>query len=134
MVLKLRVKISYKGKCIESIGIVNSGFAGREPEITLPETLAKELLGETPSLILIDKILADGTRTLLPKTKESLDLYVVTEDRVEGPIKVKAFIVRSRAILINDSATSALHIVIIDPKEGIWCFRDELGKRERRGK
>jgi hypothetical protein len=34
---------------------------------------------------------------------------------------------------LNDALLSRLRVVIIDPFEGIWCFRDELGKRERRG-
>jgi len=125
--------VCYRGRCVEAVGIANSGFAGREPEITLPETLAKELLGEIQSLVLVERLLADGTRVLLSKTTEVLNLYVVTEDRVEGPVGVRAYIVKSRVVLLNDSAISALRIVIIDPKEGIWCFRDELGRRERRG-
>jgi len=40
---------------------------------------------------------------------------------------------RSRLVLLNDAVLSRLHIVIIDPFEGLWCFRDELGRRERRG-
>jgi len=91
------------------------------------------LLGEIPPLILVERLLADGTRTLLSKTTEALNLYVVAEDRVEGPVPVKAYIVKGRVVLLNDSAISALRIAIIDPKEGIWCFRDELGRKERRG-
>ena len=69
----------------------------------------------------------------LARTIEPLDLYLITEDRVEGPIKVYAYIVKGKFILLNDSTLSALRIVIIDPRDGIWCFRDELGKKEKRG-
>jgi hypothetical protein len=62
-----------------------------------------------------------------------VDTYLITEDRVEGPIKTYAYVMRSRLVLLNDAVLSRLHIVIIDPFEGLWCFRDELGRRERRG-
>jgi len=133
VVLKHRIRLCCENECTDTIGIANTGFAGAEPEITLPETLARELLGEAPPLILVERVLADGTRVLLPKATKALSLYVVTDDRVEGPVEVKAYVVKSRVVLLNDSALSSLRIVIIDPKEGVWCFRDELGRRERRG-
>ena len=133
MVLKLRIRICYGSKCVDSIGIANSGFAGREPEITLPDSLARALLGDRSSFVFIDRVLADGTRIALARTVDPLQLYLVTEDRVEGPVKVYAYIVRGGVVLLNDSTLSALRVVIIDPREGIWCFRDEIGKKERRG-
>ncbi len=133
MVLKLRIRICYKNKCVESVGIANSGFTGREPEITIPEYIARELLGEGVTLTLVDRLLADGSRVSLARTVEPLNLYLVAEDRIEGPIKVYAYIIRGRFILLNDSVLSTLRVVIIDPWKGIWCFRDELGKKERKG-
>ncbi len=133
MVLKLRIRLCYENECVESVGIANSGFTGREPEITIPDYIARELLGEGAALMLVDRLLADGSRVSLARTVEPLDLYLITEDRIEGPVKVYAYVIRGRFILLNDSALSALRVVIIDPWRGIWCFRDELGKRERRG-
>jgi len=133
MVLKLKIKLCYKGTCIESIGIANTGFSSRSPEITLPDHLARGILGEGTSLTFVEKVLADGTRTVLARTSEQLDLYLIADDRVEGPVKVYAYIVKGRAILLSDSTLKALKVVIIDPLEGVWCFRDEIGKKERRG-
>jgi hypothetical protein len=31
-------------------------------------------------------------------------------------------------VILSDKALFALNIVIINAGEGIWCFRDELGK------
>ena len=132
MVLRLRIRICYSNKCIDSIGIASSGFVGREPEITLPHALANELLKDV-STTLVEKVLADGSKTFVPRTTSKLDLYLVADDRTEGPVKVYAYITRSRVILLNDATLSALKVVIIDPFEGLWCFRDEIGKRERRG-
>jgi hypothetical protein len=133
VVLRLRIRMHYGGKHVEGLGIANSGFAGREPEMALPQDLIRELLGERPRTVLVERTLADGSRTLLPKLMESLDVYVVTEDRIEGPVRTYAYATRGRFILLNDALLSALRVVIIDPFEGVWCFRDELGKRERRG-
>lgn len=133
MVLRLRVKICHGEKCAETIGIAATGFSGREPEITIPVDTAREVLGEGPRVIMVERVLADGTRVMLARSEDPLDLYLITDDRIEGPIRVYAYIVRSGFTLLNDATLSALKIVIIDPREGIWCFRDELGRYERRG-
>ncbi len=38
----------------------------------------------------------------------------------------------ARQVLSNDKLLWRLGIVIIEAGEGIWCFRDEIGKKERR--
>jgi hypothetical protein len=118
---------------VEGLGIANSGFAGREPEVVLPQELVRELLGEGPNVVLIERVLADGSRVFLPRLTDPLNIYVITEDRVEGPVKAYAYITRGRFILLNDALLSKLRIVILDPFEGVWCFKDELGRMERRG-
>lgn len=133
MVLRLKVRICRGGRCVETIGIANTGFSGREPEITLSLDIAREVLGDKPRTIVVERVLADGSRVMLARSEDPLDLYLVAEDRVVGPVKVYAYIVRSGFTLLNDATLSALKIVILDPKEGVWCFRDELGRYERRG-
>jgi hypothetical protein len=133
MVLRLRIRVCCDEKCVEDLGIANSGFAGKEPEIALPQELVRELIGEEPSVILFERVLADGSRALLPRLSNPLNVYLVAEDRVEGPVRSYAYITKGRFILLNDALLSRLRVVIIDPFEGVWCFRDELGKRERRG-
>jgi hypothetical protein len=34
--------------------------------------------------------------------------------------------------LLNDKLLGGLGIALIDFAEGVWCFRDELGRREHR--
>uniref|UniRef100_A0A7C5TH53 Uncharacterized protein n=1 Tax=Ignisphaera aggregans TaxID=334771 RepID=A0A7C5TH53_9CREN len=133
MVLRLRIRICYSGKCIEGLGIANSGFAGREPEVVIPQEFVRELIGGESGVVLVERILADGSRVLLPKLLQPLDIYLVAEDRVEGPVKSFAYITRGKFILLNDALLSRISVVIIDPFEGIWCFKDEIGKKERRG-
>lgn len=133
MVLRLSVRVCCGGQCIEGLGIANSGFAGKDPEIVMPQELVARLVSGSPNVILVERVLADGSRVLLPRLVHPLDVYLVTEDRVEGPIKTHVYITRGRFILLNDALLSRLRIVILDPFEGIWCFKDEIGKKERRG-
>ena len=100
--------------------------------MAIPQSIARELLGESPQLTLVERVLADGSRVMLARTVEHVEVYVAAEDRVVGPVEAYAYITRGGPVLINDSALSKLRIVIIDPFEGVWCFRDEVGKRERR--
>jgi hypothetical protein len=111
---------------------------GSAPQTRLKQLFTNIESGETlisgsPNVILVERVLADGSRVLLPRLVHPLDVYLVTEDRVEGPIKTHVYITRGRFILLNDALLSKLRIVILDPFEGIWCFKDETGKKERRG-
>ena len=133
MVLRLKIRICYRDRCIETVAIASSGFIGRDPEITLPRSLVEKLLGRNFSTVIVEKVLADGSIVDLERISESLKLYLLTEDRVIGPVDVHAYIIRGRFVLLNDATLSTLRIVIIDPRDGIWCFRDELSRRERRG-
>jgi len=50
-VLRLRIRI-----CLDGVGITNIGFASREPEVTLLEHIARTLLGEKSSFVLMKRI------------------------------------------------------------------------------
>ncbi|MFZ8782602.1 MAG: hypothetical protein ACO2OR_01240, partial [Desulfurococcaceae archaeon] len=99
MVLRLRIKICGGESRVETAGLANTGFAGRDPEVVLPQELVVQLLGREPSTLLVERVLADGSRVFLPRTTKPLDLYVVTSDRVEGPVKAYAHVTRSRVVL-----------------------------------
>lgn len=133
MVLKLKVRICYKDKCVESIGVASTGFIGGEPEIILPEHIVREFSGEKLLFTLSERVLADGSRVAMMRSLEPLDLYIVAEDKIRGPVKVYAYTSRGGLVFLNESVISAMRIVIIDPLEGLWCFREELGERVRRG-
>ncbi len=47
-------------------------------------------------------------------------------ERIDGEKNVEA-------IAIANSGFSSPCPVIIDPADGLWCFRDELGVKMRRG-
>lgn len=118
----------------QTIAIANSGFVGLEPEILVPLSLARELrLEEYAQPEIYMKILGDGREVEFTRYRQAVEVYVVAEDRVEGPVRASVLVSpRARYTLLNDKLLGALKIVLIDFGEGVWCFRDELGRRERK--
>ncbi|MEM2194319.1 MAG: hypothetical protein QXY40_00300 [Candidatus Methanomethylicia archaeon] len=137
MVLKLRIRIERSdGKySVVYEAIANSGFSGKKPEILVPLKLIesfklRELQEPTPA----SKISGSGTVIPLIRYIDSAKIYVIEEDRVKGPITADVLIApKAKYILLNDKLLGMLEIVIIDPADGLWCFRDEIGKRVRKG-
>jgi hypothetical protein len=130
--LRIRVKLCRGSACVEVLAIANSGFVGAEPEVLVPPRVSEALFGPSPQVELVERVLADGSRALLPRALEAVEVYAVEEDRMVGPVKARAYI-GGRFALLNDKLLGRLGIVIIDAGEGLWCFRDELGLRTRRG-
>jgi len=130
--LRLRVKLCRSDTCIETLAIANSGFIGAEPEVAIPPRISAPLFGPSPKVELVERVLADGSRALLPRALDTVDVYVVEEDRSVGPVKARAYL-GGRLVMLNDKLLGKLGIVIIDAGEGLWCFRDEIGLKTRRG-
>ena len=132
--LRVRIEVVKSSRSIEAIAIANSGFVGMEPEILIPSSIARELklyeVGEAETHM---KITGDGREVGFLKYRELVKVYVVTEDRIEGPV-ISTVIVSptARYTLLNDKLLGKLKIVLLDFGEGIWCFKDELGVKERR--
>lgn len=61
MVVRVRIRIRYGERCIETIALVNSGYEASEPEITIPVSVAKELgLRPPKDFILGEAVTAGG--------------------------------------------------------------------------
>ncbi len=132
--LKIRVeRIDDPNKYLEVIGIANSGFIGYEPEILLPSRFAETLnLDEVAKPTVHMKVSGDGRHVELIKYMRAVKTYVVTDDRVVGPVVASVLVSQgSKHILLNDKLLGELGIVLIDFGKGIWCFRDEIGKKTR---
>ncbi|MCC6022965.1 MAG: hypothetical protein LM560_07670 [Desulfurococcaceae archaeon] len=50
---------------MDSVGIANSGFVGRDPEITLPQELVEKLFPQGVNTALVERVLADGSKVFL---------------------------------------------------------------------
>ncbi len=132
--LRLRIRIERVDdkKSVDALALVGSGFIGVEPEILIPLQMVKELDLESISRPQrFTKISGDGREVELLKFRDTVRVYVA-EDRVVGPI-ISSVLTSSgaRYVLINDKLADRLGIVLIDFAEGIWCFRDELGRKMR---
>ena len=139
MAIRLRLRLaraSDRERSIEVVALVNSGYEVAEPEILLPSNVAREL-GLLPRLpdgsMVKEYFLADGSTTRLVWIPRAVRVHVVEEDRVEGGVESNVLVSdRAREPLISDKLAGRLGIVALDIGGGLWCFRDEIGKRVRR--
>lgn len=136
MAIRLKLRLESGGRSVEVVALVNSGYETARPELLVPEGVASEL-GLYPRLPagaeVREYMLADGSRSKLVRLRGAVRVSAVTEDRVVGPVEADLVIAEgAEEPLISDKLSDALQIAAIAIGEGLWCFRDELGKRIRR--
>ena len=133
--LKLRLRVRRKDQKIsrDIEAIANSGFSGTKPQLLIPRSIAEVFkFREMTEPKIVNKRTADGRIVSFISYGEAAYVRVITED-MKSPEVLVDVLVGSPIALMNDALISALKVVIVDPKDGIWCFRDELGKRMRKG-
>ncbi|RLF04100.1 MAG: hypothetical protein DRK00_07485 [Thermoprotei archaeon] len=120
---------------MELAAIANSGFSGAVPEVVVPAYVAAELaLREVVEPEPASKLTGDGRVASMIRYPHSVKVYVLGGDRVEGGVVSDVLTLPAIGhVLLNDKLLSRLGIVIVDAGEGLWCFRDEMGRRIRRG-
>ena len=128
MVVRVRLKIKslLSGSEVISSALVNSGFEAETPQLLIPRSLAVKLglWPPPPQAYLIEVGTAGGPvrNYFIPR---AVEVYVVTEDRIVGPVKCDVMISNLEyEVLISDILGSELKIVILDLK-GKWRFSDE---------
>ncbi|BDR92853.1 hypothetical protein [Vulcanisaeta souniana] len=63
------------------------------------------------------------------RLKENIDVKVLVNDRDTPIIGLTPVVSESvDYVILSDKALTELRVVIIDAGNGIWCFRDELGR------
>jgi len=131
--LAVRVKLEIRtGNNIErTIAIINSGFEADDPEIIIPEILANKL-NLIPSGIVTYEVVGRGGLSG-GIVREPIKVRLILSDR-ESEFKdaIAVIIPNEDEVIVSDNLASKLGIVLIDPLQGIWCLRDEIGKRERK--
>ncbi len=123
--VKLRIKSRLDDEVISS-ALVNSGFEAETPQLLIPVSLARKLKlwPPPPEAILVELGTAGGPvrNYLIPRI---LEVSVITNDRVVGPVECDAMISNLEyEVLVSDQLGGELGIVIIDLR-GKWRFRDE---------
>ena len=138
MAIRLRLRLTREGKSVEVTALVNSGYETLEPEVLAPPDVARSLslYPQLPQGALVREYrLADGSTSKLIKIPKAISVYAVEEDRAVGPVESSLVIAeRAEEVLISDKLAGRLGIVALDFGEGLWCFRDEVGKVARRSR
>ena len=77
--------------------------------------------------------LADGSSIKLIRIPKAAKASVAEEDRTVGEVDVDVVVSeRAEEALISDKLAGKLGIVALDFSEGLWCFKDEIGRLSRR--
>ena len=138
MAIRLRIRLVREGKSVDVVALINSGYETREPEVLLPVAIAIQLsiYPRLPEGAIVKEYrLADGSITKLIKVLRAVQIYVVEEDRVVGPVEASLVIAeKAEEVLISDKLAGKLGIVALDFGEGLWCFRDEIGRVTRKSR
>lgn len=136
MAVRIKLKIKSKRGEVVTKALVNSGYESEEPEILVPVSIAKNL-GLYPKLLAESSIesyrVAGGREEKFIFTRKAVEVKVITEDRTSPEVSCNLLISEMEdEVLISDKLSSKLRIVLLDIGEGLWCFRDELGKKTRK--
>lgn len=132
MGVRVRVRICSDSRCVETSALVNSGFETTDPEIVVPPALA-EALGLEASNEIAAYTTAGGGSVSAVRASRSVVVELLLDDR-EGVSAhaVPSIMPGEEEVIISDRLAHELKIVILDPFEGLWCLRDELGAKVRR--
>ena len=124
--MKVRIESLRSGRSVETSALVNSGFEADTPQLLVPRSLAKQLdLWPPPDDAQLVEVGTAGGPTRNYLVPRSLQVSVVTTDRVVGPITADAMISSLEyEVLISDYLGSLLGIVILDLR-GKWRFADD---------
>ena len=111
----LRLKVGVcKDARVESMAIAS--------KILIPQVVLESMVSGSVTLDVVERVLADGSRVTLRRLVEPVDVIVVEDDRVVGPVKAKAIISRRGPLILNDKLLDELRIAILSPGRRLWCF------------
>jgi len=128
MGVRVRIGVIIGNKLFEAVGLVNSGFETDKPQLLVPykflsvNNINLDALGR-PTITEYDT--AGGPVTLysfieackVSVIEEDIKSRDVNSDLVVSPIE--------KEILLSDSLTEELGIVILSPRKGIWKFSND---------
>lgn len=128
MAVRVRLRLRSKsGVTVDTSALVNTGFETEKPQLLIPIRLARELglWPPPPEVELVELGTAGGPiRNYL--IRDSLEVQVVTKDRIVGPVTCDAILSHIESeVLINDKLGEELGIMIIGMGSGKWKFIDD---------
>jgi len=129
--VRVRLRIRVSNLEVITSALVNSGFESTEPELIIPPPLA-DILRLTGSGVAEYRLVGGGGASGL-RVDEVLKVSLVLGDRDTDEVDAVGTVLPGEdEVIISDRLASKLGIVIIDPYEGLWCLRDEVGRKVRR--
>jgi len=134
--VRVRLKIeSVDHKMLEAAALVNTGFETEKPQLLLPVKAAEklDLWPNLPPEARVEIYDTAGGPTRVYLMPEKAKATVLTEDRESRGIISDIVISHTEVeVLVGDKLAGKMQIVIEDPGEGIWRFRDDPQDRKRR--
>lgn len=131
MGVRVRLRLETTQRSVETSALINSGFESTEPEVIVPPSLAEEL-GLAPSSELSSYSVAGGGSISAIRSSTPIKVALVLEDRETATVEAIASILPGEnEVIVSDRLAHELALVILDPFNGTWCLRDELGVKER---
>jgi hypothetical protein len=135
MALRVKIRVSSGEKEVLMPALVNSGYETDTSELLVPVKVA-EALGlwpETKEAVMERYKVVGGEEVSVVRMKKSARVEILAEERASKPVESDIVVSEGEEeMIISDKLASKLGIVILDIGEGVWCFRDEIGKIERR--
>lgn len=132
MGVRVRLRLCSDVRCLETSALVNTGFESIDPELVIPAPIA-QILEIHPSPSIASYTVAGGGSLTAIRGDKPVRASLVLEEGVRAEVTAVASIVPGEEeVIISDRLAHDLGIAIIDPYEGLWCLRDEIGLRVRR--
>jgi len=127
------VRLRKGGAEVETSALINSGFEADEPQIVLPMEVARRLGLLERARALETFEVAGGGRAMGYRIATPVEVRLVLPDRSPRAVSATATVMPGeREVIISDYLASELGLVLLDLRDGRWCLRDEVGRRERR--
>ncbi len=106
------------------------------PRIIVPVEVARELdlYPRLPSGAIVDRYRGAGGRTfrVYRLGRGIVRAYVITEDRLAGPVGIALTIVPGEdEAILSDQALDSFGIVLVRPGKGLWKFIDDPADKIR---
>lgn len=132
--VRIRIKITplKAGSSLEVNSLLNTGYGSEEPEVLMPVKVAERLTfwPKFPEGMVIKIYETPGGMARMHHLADAIEIQAITEDKVSNPIRCSLVISElEREILLSDMAISKLGIVIEDPGQGLWRFKEEIKVR-----
>ena len=129
----LRIVLRRGGNELITCALANTGFEGLGSDVLMPmgvaQRLGLSLSGGNAEVYAVRT--ASGIAPVY-RLKEGVDVRVLVDDGDTLTIKLTPVVSESvDYVILSDKALTELGVVIIDAGNGIWCFRDELGRISR---